>query len=109
MTLRPDYVRMPQILKAAPYIDLEDFRREMTEYATVTLAAYDATVSNGRRLTISEFISGQGHILPDHYNFSSKMHDYLWDKNGRHQPDRMYDESSREFHLYFFTPDARLQ
>jgi len=108
MTLRPYYSRMPQLLRIAPYIDFEDFRKEMTEYAAVALAAYDATVSNGRRLKISEFISGQGHTLPDAYNFTSRMNEYLWNVKAMHEPEPMYDDASGAFYYYFFVPDRGL-
>lgn len=108
MTLRPNYGRMPGLLKSAPYIDFEDFRREMTEYATIAMTAYKPTMSHGAHCEISEFISGQGHTLPDAYMFSARMREYLWGEKCGHEPEQMHDSACDEFYYYFFVHDDSL-
>lgn len=103
MTLRPNYERAIRgLLRSAPYLDLEDMRRELTRHIELNLATYDRTISAVRRRKLTEFISGEGHILPDAYGLPRVMENILYTKAPT--PDDAVGRAYGELYHYFFVP-----
>ena len=106
MTLRPNYeTRMPNILRLAPYLDLEQAREELAEYAKGTLISR-SPMPEGRRDLIESFISGEGHILPTSYGFTDRLYSIIRKMNLEHQPDLALDATYNACVRYFFHPDG---
>lgn len=105
MTIRPNYEsRMPELLRNAPYLDLEELRAEMVGHAQRILDQRDI-FSDRHMRQLESFVSGDGHTLPSRFGLTDRLYSIVRRMQRQHRPDSTLDEAYHACVRYFFHVD----
>ena len=99
--IRPGYEQlMPNLLRAAPYIDAEKLREQMTKEALDQLVVRAVPDSSSISASIRAFAEGESHTLPERYGLIDILFHILHRECPR--PDESIYSAHDQYINYFF-------
>lgn len=107
MTIRPNYESlMPDLLRVAPYIDIEELRKKMEDHAQSALDGCSPTSIH--RPALQEFMSGEGHVLPFRFGLTDSLYLAMHQMMVQNLPEGMLPHAFTLYKPYFFQSDVTL-
>jgi hypothetical protein len=97
---------MPDLVRLAPYIDVEVVRARMVNAVKRALKSHDYMLDSYKE-QYEEFIAGDRHVIPLAYQLDTKLLKIL-ERIAGDRHDRRFQHAYREFVRYFFYTDAQL-